>query len=736
MVARGIALSLCVLLLISPAAGQWNRTIVTMQRSALIAIYNSTGGDEWSGNHGWKTPPLYYDGFAMPGTEKNWYGLTFDSSGLYVETIDLSDNELDGPCPPEISWLRHLKALDLSSNRLKGTIPPGLGALEYLTSLDLHDNLLTGYIPFQLGDLANLSYLDFSSNGLTGEIPPELGLMTALFRLDISSNGLSGTIPPELGDFPELHYLSLASNLLEGSIPVELANLSELDLLDLSSNRLTYTIPPQLGNLHDLGQLYLQSNFLEGPIPAELFGKDATPESTGLYIIDFASNRLEGPIPHQITDSTGLRDYGCDFRWNKLVAPNDIVRAFINSKQKGAKWESTQTILPANITAHAASGSSIEINWNPIPYSQDGGGYRVYYSREPGGSFILFGTTATKFDSRLIFTGAVPFTPYYFKVQTVTLEHRYNPNILECGRSAAVSASTSGSDIIIAGRVTELPAESDGENYGKRGIKSDDENDGATGAAGITLIFSPLARTCTTDASGYYRFAVSPGWSGSITPSGKGINFDPAEIQFENPVITHQQGNDFTASVTPREVSGSVLSAGEGIAGVDIVFTSLNGETQTVMTDTTGAYKTIVPLGWMGTVSPSKGSLVFYPEETGYIEPGIVENLTGQNFQLGVSVSLRVSLEQDTTVLIRTYYAEIDLEAIIIEPSITVDSFVILRKEPGGSYEILQEVSNFPQPYRLTHIDRHLEQGKSYTYKGGALNQGILIGESSEKTIL
>ena len=50
--------------------------ITTPQRQALIALYNATGGDSWTNNSGWKTAPLYPDGFALPGTEGTWYGLT------------------------------------------------------------------------------------------------------------------------------------------------------------------------------------------------------------------------------------------------------------------------------------------------------------------------------------------------------------------------------------------------------------------------------------------------------------------------------------------------------------------------------------------------------------------------------------------------------------------------------------------------------------------------------------
>ena len=38
--------------------------ISAAERTALIALYESTNGDNWDDNTGWKTPPLEADGFA------------------------------------------------------------------------------------------------------------------------------------------------------------------------------------------------------------------------------------------------------------------------------------------------------------------------------------------------------------------------------------------------------------------------------------------------------------------------------------------------------------------------------------------------------------------------------------------------------------------------------------------------------------------------------------------------
>ena len=64
--------------------------ITTSQRQALIAFYNATGGDTWTNNSGWKTEPLYPDGFAMPGTEGTWYGVAVDPVTLKVIQISLT----------------------------------------------------------------------------------------------------------------------------------------------------------------------------------------------------------------------------------------------------------------------------------------------------------------------------------------------------------------------------------------------------------------------------------------------------------------------------------------------------------------------------------------------------------------------------------------------------------------------------------------------------------------------
>ena len=107
--------------------------IPASERVALIALYNSTNGDGWTDNSGWKTEPLDTDGFAMPGTENTWYGISVTSDS--VDIISLVQNSLTGAIPSELENLTNLSGLNLFGNQLTGPIPPELGNLTNLTLL-------------------------------------------------------------------------------------------------------------------------------------------------------------------------------------------------------------------------------------------------------------------------------------------------------------------------------------------------------------------------------------------------------------------------------------------------------------------------------------------------------------------------------------------------------------------------------------------------------------------------
>ncbi len=209
-------------------------SVIQSDFDALVALYNSTDGANWTANSGWNT--------LTNENIETWKGVTVQ--GDRVTQIILPDNNLSGTLPTELGNLTNLTQLDISGNQT-----------------------ITGTIPTELFKLSNLIFIDLSDNELSGNIPTDLNNLNLLQTLDLSDNQLDGSIPTELGNLSSLEILYLDTNLLTGIIPTELGNLTNLRELDLGINQLTGSIPSELGNISSLEILYLDNNLLTGSIP-------------------------------------------------------------------------------------------------------------------------------------------------------------------------------------------------------------------------------------------------------------------------------------------------------------------------------------------------------------------------------------------------------------------------------------------------------------------------------------
>ena len=85
-----------------------------LDRQALVAIFEATGGANWKKSTNWLTDEPIGE----------WYGVGTDSGGR-VAGLDLVDNRLNGAIPPEIVILTNLEDLKLAGNVLLGCIPEG-----------------------------------------------------------------------------------------------------------------------------------------------------------------------------------------------------------------------------------------------------------------------------------------------------------------------------------------------------------------------------------------------------------------------------------------------------------------------------------------------------------------------------------------------------------------------------------------------------------------------------------
>ncbi|XP_065033402.1 receptor-like protein EIX1 [Musa acuminata AAA Group] len=104
--------------------------------------------------------------------------LSYDESLLLMNILDLSDNNLFGGVPEEVTGLFGLFSLNLSGNHFTGEIIENISKLQQLESLDLSRNNFSGTIPSGLAALTYLAHLNLSYNNLSGEIPRGNQLLT------------------------------------------------------------------------------------------------------------------------------------------------------------------------------------------------------------------------------------------------------------------------------------------------------------------------------------------------------------------------------------------------------------------------------------------------------------------------------------------------------------------------------------------------------------------------------
>ncbi len=438
---RGALSSLAVLLL---ASGIAHAAIPASERQALLDLYASTNGAGWTTKTNWN---------GAVGTECGWFGVYCHPPGTNVTGLNLGNNHLVGPLPASINDLSSLTNLNLNHNQLSGSLP-SLAALTHVWWLALNSNQFSGSLPsFATNTSLQALYLD--TNNFSGPIPP---FATSLLNLRLASNHLTGPIPSFSAN-TGLYLLSLASNELSGPIPSFAAN-PQLQILELWGNQLTGPIPSFAANTF-LQELWLGSNQLSGPVPSfatntnlqilylgsnQLSGPvPSFAANTALQFLFLGSNQLTGPVDPSLGTLTNLYAGGLNLRWNGLTATDPALIAFLNAKQDGGDWQSTQTIPVTGLGASGITESQATVNWTPITYTADSGNYQVFTSTVAGGPYTPFATvTANKSATSLTVTGLTPGTPYFLRVQTTTDPHALNQNTVLSGYSAEMRATTSG----------------------------------------------------------------------------------------------------------------------------------------------------------------------------------------------------------------------------------------------------------------------------------------------------
>jgi len=132
---------------------------------------------------------------------------------------------------------------------------------------------------------------------------------------------------------------------------------------------------------------------------------------------------------------------------------------------------------------------------------------------------------------------------------------------------------------------------------------------GGTGIASVVM--TGLPGNPATGADGFYSVQLSPGFTGTVTPSKAGYVFTPPMTAYAG--VPTDLVQDYTAALQVYSISGVVRAGGVGLIGA-----AMNGLPGNPSTDPNGLYSASVPAGWSGTVTPTKAGYTFTPVSSSY----------------------------------------------------------------------------------------------------------------------
>lgn len=266
-------------------------------RTILLAIYKSTGGDNWTNSTNWNTDKPF----------REWYGI--ETYGNDIIKLDLSHNNLKGTIPPDISGLTELTSLKLWFNELGGSIPAELSSLNKLEELILSGNSISGKFPEGMYSMKTLKCLTLSNLSINFDLSKAVNGLTSLRQLYLDYVPLNTVIPVEISNLSDLTQLSMRSCGLYGPIPEELYTLKNLESLALDNNEINGKLSSNISNLKKITNLSLANNVMSGRIPVQIC---ALKELS--YLMLFYNN-FEGALPYALKFLPN---------WDKIIAENGI----------------------------------------------------------------------------------------------------------------------------------------------------------------------------------------------------------------------------------------------------------------------------------------------------------------------------------------------------------------------------------------------------------------------------
>ncbi|MFA9392662.1 MAG: hypothetical protein ACERKD_22830 [Prolixibacteraceae bacterium] len=275
---------------------------------ALIAFYESTHGENWNNSRNWLSD--------KPVNE--WYGITVENNR--VKEIWMTNNNLKGDFPPELTRLTELRKLDLSYAELGQASIDIIASLTNLEDLELAVCNIYAEFPATFMQLTKLKILDLTNNRFYGTILDKITNAVDLTMLDLSVNQFTGSLPAEISKLSKLTELTLFKNKFKGSLPSSITSLSKLSRLNLGNNQFEGEIPTDINKMSNLQYLYLNNNSFSGSIPGTFH------TLTKLIDLGLTFNNFTGNLPN-LSALKSLSDFRCN---NNYFTFADIDSALVD----------------------------------------------------------------------------------------------------------------------------------------------------------------------------------------------------------------------------------------------------------------------------------------------------------------------------------------------------------------------------------------------------------------------
>lgn len=166
------------------------------------------------------------------------------------------------------------------------------------------------------------------------------------------------------------------------------------------------------------------------------FGVSCNVTETSITGLQLNANNLRGPLPASIVNLSNITHINIDY--NAVYSDSQTVNDFINASSE-LNYTASQTLDVNDITFSSITANSLQIDWPPVGYLNDEGGYRVYLAEQVDSEAASITSDfikqtddiVGKTNTTITLNDLSPCRQYFVKVVSYTNPHAANNTAIE-----------------------------------------------------------------------------------------------------------------------------------------------------------------------------------------------------------------------------------------------------------------------------------------------------------------